>query len=101
MLTDFHLDQSSSFSPEQQIINQLLVFQELGILNHPDQLPDPADVAIQLSISKQIVESAYSRWQQEGLNQFLEPIIMQTYQAGYSKAQVETAIAQIWQSLAL
>jgi hypothetical protein len=100
MLTDFHLDLSSSLSSEQQIVNQLLVFQELGLINHPDQLPSPITVATQLSLSAQIVESAYGRWQQEGLNSFLEPIIVQAFRAGYTKMQIETAIAQICQSLA-
>ncbi len=99
MLTDFHLDLSSSLTSEQQIINQLQVFQELGLLNNSSQLPSPTEVATQLVISEETVKSAYSRWQQEGLNSFLEPIMIQALQAGYTKVQIEIAIAQIWQTL--
>jgi hypothetical protein len=99
MLTDFHLDPSSSLAPEQQIIKQLQIFQELGLLNYPSQLPSPTEVATQLNLPEETVKSAYGRWQQEGLNRYLEPIIEQTFEAGYTKTQVENAIAQIWQTL--
>jgi DNA-binding transcriptional MocR family regulator len=99
MLSEFRLDLSNPLSPEQQIINQLNVFQEIGLLNSPHQLPSVRELAVQLHIAPTIVETAYKRWQQEGLNHFLSPVIAQAKDAGYTKEQIEIALDQIWLSL--
>ncbi|MDX1976232.1 MAG: hypothetical protein SFT94_01035 [Pseudanabaenaceae cyanobacterium bins.68] len=96
---DFQLDLASKLSPEQQLVNQLLVFQELGMLDQASQLPTPASLAAKLGLEQGQVEAAYQAWQQQGLTRFLAPIVQQAFQAGYSKTQLDQAIAQIWQDL--
>lgn len=96
---DFQLDPASKLSPEQQLVNQLLVFQELGMLDQASQLPTPASLAAKLGLAQAQVEVAYQQWQQQGLIRFLTPIIEQTIRAGYGKTQLDQAIAQIWQDL--
>jgi DNA-binding transcriptional regulator YhcF (GntR family) len=63
MLKAFRLDWSSSLDPEEQILQQLVILQEAGLLHHEYQLPTVRELAVQLHVPPSVIENAYRRWQ--------------------------------------
>lgn len=99
MLKAFSLDWSSPIPLEEQIVQQLQGFQEVGLLQNAHQLPTIRELAVELHVAPAIIEKAYRCWQQEGVINFITPMVLQAKVAGYSKEQFKTAIEQVWDNL--
>jgi DNA-binding transcriptional MocR family regulator len=97
LLTTFTLDWTSPIAPEEQLLQQLIVLQEAGLLHHPEQLPTVRALAVQLHLSPAAVEAAYGAWRQRDLGRLLAPLLLEARRAGYSRGDIEKALAQLWE----
>jgi DNA-binding transcriptional regulator YhcF (GntR family) len=95
MLTAFRLDLSSSVALEEQLVEQLITFQEVGLLLHAHQLPTVRELSVQLNVAPTVIETAYRNWQQRGLLQLLAYPVMQAQEAGYSKDEIRAAVEKL------
>jgi DNA-binding transcriptional MocR family regulator len=94
----FVLDWSSSISPEEQLLQQMLIFQEAGLLHHRHQLPTVRALALQLNVPPPVVTAAVQRWEIQGIKRLLLPVVRQARQEGYTQEQLVKVLDELWQS---